>query len=63
MTVALIQRGVGGEAIEVFFAVNVPDPHACAAVEDDGERAIVVGAVGVGERDEFGGVAENGRFR
>ncbi len=44
MAVPLVQRGVGGEAVEVALAAVVPDPDALAANEDDVERLVVVRA-------------------
>jgi len=53
VAVPLIHRRVGGEKIEVAIALDVPDPDALAACDDDLERVIVVGAVTILERDQI----------
>ncbi len=55
MAVALIDGGVGGEEVEVLAAVDVPDPGAGGALDDDVEGMVVVGAVLVLVGDEVGG--------
>jgi hypothetical protein len=55
MTVALIHRGIGSQAIEVAFAFDVIDPYALGALEDDIEGMIVMSAVLVLEFDEVVG--------
>ena len=54
VAVALVEGGVGGEEVEIFFAVDVPDPAARGTLDDDVEGVIVVGAVLVFESDEIG---------
>jgi hypothetical protein len=51
VAVALVDGGVGGEAVEVAFAVDVGDPGAAGALDDDVEGMVVVGAVEVFEFD------------
>jgi hypothetical protein len=43
MTMALVQRGVGGEAIQVAIAVDVPDIHTLAPTDNEGQWVVVVG--------------------
>ena len=50
---ALIHRGIGGEAIEIALPFHVEYPDAFAALDHDVERMIIVGAVGLFERDEL----------
>ena len=52
MAVALVDGGVGGQAIEIAIAVDVVHPDALGALDDDVERVVVVGAVAVLELDE-----------
>ena len=53
VAMALIDGGVGGEAIEVALPFHVEDPGAFRAFDDDVEGMIVVRAVGLFERDEL----------
>jgi len=53
MAVALIQRGIGGEAIEVAMALRIPDKDALAARQNDAERLVVPGAKARFPRDEI----------
>ncbi len=46
---ALVDGGVGGQAIEVFIAFDVPDPNAFTSAEDYVERVIVMSAEAVFE--------------
>eukprot|EP00047_Mylnosiga_fluctuans_P001584 m.221006 g.221006 ORF g.221006 m.221006 type:complete len:320 (-) comp10495_c0_seq1:8-967(-) len=52
MAVALVHSGVGAEKVEVLLAINVPDMHALAAVQDNRQRVVVVGAILVLEAHE-----------
>ncbi len=42
VAVPLVDGGIGGQAVHVFFAVNVPDPDAVTAFNDDIEGFVVV---------------------
>jgi hypothetical protein len=42
---ALIHRGVGGEAIQVAVAVDIPDPDAFAAPDDHVQRFVILGTI------------------
>ncbi len=53
MAVSLVDGGVGGQAIEIAVALDVVDPHALGAFDDDVERMIVVSSVLVFEFDKF----------
>jgi hypothetical protein len=52
MAVALVDRGIGRQAIEVLVAVDVVDPGAFAARDDHVEGVVVVGAVLLFQVDE-----------
>ncbi len=52
--VALVDRGVGGEEVEVLVALDVPDPDALGALDHHVQRVVVVRSVGVFQTDEFG---------
>jgi hypothetical protein len=41
----LVDRGIAAEAINIPVAVDVPDVNAGAAIEDDGEGMVIVGAI------------------
>jgi hypothetical protein len=41
MAVALIHRGIGGEAIEVAMALRIPNKDTLAARQNDAERFVV----------------------
>ena len=45
MAVSLVDRRVGGQAVQVALAVDVVHPHALGALDDDVERMVVVGTV------------------
>ncbi|KAI3475961.1 hypothetical protein L1887_62519 [Cichorium endivia] len=45
VAVALVDRTVGGEEVEVLTSLGVPDVGALRAVKDDGQRVVVVRAV------------------
>ena len=53
MAVALVDGGIGGQAIEVALAFDVVDPDALGALDDDVERMIVVSSVIFFELDEI----------
>ncbi len=53
MAVSLVDRGVGGQAIEIALALDVIDPNTLGALDDHIERMIVMGAVLVFEFDEI----------
>jgi hypothetical protein len=53
MAVALIHRGIGGEAIEVAMALRIPNKDALAARQNDAERFVVPGAKARFPRDEI----------
>ncbi len=53
VAVALIYRGIGGQAIEVALPFHVKYPRAFAALDYDVERVIIVRAVSLFERDEL----------
>ena len=53
MAVALIYRGIGGEAIEVAMALRIPNKDALAARQNDAERFVVLGAKARFPRDEI----------
>jgi len=55
MAVALVDRRIGGEEVEVALAFDVPDPGTFAARDHDVERVVVVGAVAVLEGDQVRG--------
>ena len=44
VAVPLIDRGIGGEAIEIALAISVPDPDTLTAGQYDIERLVVVSA-------------------
>jgi hypothetical protein len=50
MAMPLIDGGISADAVEDFVAVDVPEPNALGALDDEVERMIVVGAVAL-----FGG--------
>jgi hypothetical protein len=52
MAVALVERGVGRQAVEVALALVVPDPHAAAAHQHHVERLVVVGPERGLDRDQ-----------
>ena len=52
VTVPLVDRRIGREAVEVAIALDVPDPGALATLDDDVERMVVVSAVLLLEFDE-----------
>src|SRR5207249_12174854 len=53
MAVALIHRGIGGEAIEVAMALRIPNKDALAPRPNDAERFVVLGAKARFPRDEI----------
>src|SRR6185312_16320660 len=53
MAVALIHRGIGGEAIEVAMSLRIPNKDALAARQNDAERLVVPGAKARFPRDEI----------
>src|SRR6185437_14366883 len=55
VAVALIDRRIGGEEVEIAAAADVRDPRAGSALDDDVEGMVVVGAVAVFEGDQFFG--------
>lgn len=58
VAVALVDRRVGGEEVEVAAAVDVIDPDARGAFDDDIKRLVVVRAVLILERNEVRGSGE-----
>ncbi len=62
MAVSLVDRRVGGEKVQVALSVDVPDPDALAAGDDDLERMVVMGTVALLERDQFLGGEGGGGF-
>ena len=44
MAVALIDRRIGGEAVEITVAVDIPHPDAFAARQHDADRLVIIGA-------------------
>ncbi len=52
MAVALVNGGVGGQAIEIAAAFDVIDPHALGALEHDVEGIVVVRSELVFQVDE-----------
>src|SRR3546814_17530922 len=42
VAMALVDRRIGGQAVHVAVAVDVPQPHALAARQDDVEQLVVV---------------------
>ena len=44
MAMALVDRGIGRQAVEIAIAVDVPDVDAFAARQHDVERLVIVGA-------------------
>ena len=55
MAMALVDRRIGGQAVEVALALDVPDPDALAARQDHVERLVVVRAEPVLGRNEIVG--------
>jgi len=53
MAVALVDGGVGGQAIEITAAFDVINPHAFGTLEHDIERVVVVRSEFVFQVDEF----------
>src|SRR5579863_5473641 len=53
MAVALVHRGICGEAIEITVALRIPQPDAFAARQNDAERLVVLGAKARFRRDEI----------
>jgi hypothetical protein len=45
MTMALVDRRIGRQAIQVFLPLDVPDPRALRLGDDDVKRFIVVSVV------------------
>ena len=41
---ALIDRGVGGEAIQVLIVLHIPHPYSLAAAQDDVQRLVIMGS-------------------
>ena len=41
VAMALIDGGIGRQAVHVFIAFNVPDPDAFAPVQDDIQRLVI----------------------
>ena len=52
MAMTEVQRGIGGQRVEVAPAVDIGDPHALAALNDHGKWVIVAGAVLTFERED-----------
>src|SRR5690606_21962606 len=59
MSMALIQRRVGADAVEKPAAFDVNDPGALARRDDDGQRRVIARAVGFGLRYEAVAAAHN----
>jgi hypothetical protein len=53
VAVSLVQGGVGGEAIEVFPALGIPDPDRLGPLDHDVEGMVVVGSIGFRLLNEF----------
>ena len=53
MRVALVQRRVSTQAIEIALAGRIVDPHALGAFDDYGQRVVVVGAKLLFDFEEF----------
>jgi len=53
MGVALVDRRVGGQEVVVAVALDIPDEHAVALLQDDRQGLIVVRPVLFLERDEL----------
>src|SRR6266404_5971278 len=53
MAVTLIDRRIGGEAVEVTLALRIPHPDALAARQNDADRLVVIGAKAPFPRDEI----------
>ena len=51
VAVSEVDRGVGGQAIEITPALHVGHPRTLAVGDHDGQREVVVGGVVLGERD------------
>ena len=56
MAVALVDGGIGGEAIEVALTFDVVNPNALSAIDDNVEGMIVVSSVFFFELDEILGL-------
>jgi hypothetical protein len=56
MTVSLVDRGIGGEAVEIPLSGHIPEPDALAPLEHHVERFIVVSAVSLLQSDVIPGV-------
>src|SRR5262249_54904279 len=63
MTVSLIDGRVGADAVEIFFSVDVPQPYAFGAIDDEVQRMIVMRAVAFFEGDEIAGTFREYRHR
>ena len=46
MAVALIQGGVGAQAVQVFVAFDIVDPHPFTPFQNNVQGVVIVGAVG-----------------
>src|SRR5690606_16257307 len=53
VTMALIQRGVGADAIEVLPSLDIPCKDALCPCDDDRERRVVVSADAIRLRDDL----------
>src|SRR6185436_1912718 len=45
MHMALVDCGIGGKAIEIFFSIHIINPHALSPLDDHIEGMIIVRAV------------------
>ena len=59
--VSLVHRRVRAQHVQVALSVHVPDPHALAALEHDGQRVVVVGRVALGFFEVAVGQRSRGR--
>jgi pimeloyl-ACP methyl ester carboxylesterase len=53
VTVALVERGVRADAVEITLAANVPEPYALRPLDDQVQRGVVMRAVALFERDQL----------
>jgi hypothetical protein len=43
MAMALVHGRIGGKAVQVSVAVDIPNPHSFTACENDVQRLVIVG--------------------
>src|SRR5208337_373548 len=60
MAMALVDGGIGGQAIEIALAVHVVYPDAFGTLDDHIERTIVVGAKTLFQRNQLFRVSDFG---